>query len=72
VLRVAVSCQTIAPGSSLAPFIAKFFTAFEKVKALAALAFSEASRRGELEIDGGSTSATSAKNLLDRAIPAVV
>jgi len=30
--------------------IAKVFTAFEKVKALAALAFSEASRRGELEM----------------------
>jgi len=38
---------------------------------LAALAFSEASRRGELEINGGSCAMT-AKNLLDRPIPAVV
>ena len=40
----------VAPGPSLAPFIAKVFAAFEKVKALAALAFSEDSRRGELEM----------------------
>jgi hypothetical protein len=57
---------------NLAPFIAKVFTAFEKVKLWRPLAFSEASRRGELEINGGSTCAMTAKNLLDRPSLAVV